>query len=100
MFKGRCCVPSRYAVVTPETRASGSIIRNFAPTDFLSAFVWQPLAVYAYLCIPRIVLVLRVQSSELQLTHGFFDQTLAYVGVLLGLYHLFRLSPSPGVRRA
>ena len=30
-------------------------------------------------------------SAELQLTHGFFDQTLAYVGVLLGLYQLARL---------
>ena len=57
----------------------------------LSVFVWQPLVVYAYLCLPRVALVLLVPSSELQLNRGFFDQTLAYVGVLLGLYHLFRL---------
>jgi phosphoglycerol transferase MdoB-like AlkP superfamily enzyme len=57
----------------------------------VSALVWQPLVIYAYLCVPRVALVLRVPSSELQLNYGFFDQTLAYVGVLLGLYHLVRL---------
>jgi hypothetical protein len=63
-------------------------------------FVWQPLAVYAYLCLPRAALVLRVRSTELQLTHGFFDQTLAYVGVLIALYHFCRVLGPPALRRA
>jgi phosphoglycerol transferase MdoB-like AlkP superfamily enzyme len=61
--------------------------------------LWQALLVYAYLCVPRACLVLRVPSSELQLTWGFYDQTLAYVGVLLGLYHLLRLTAPPTLRR-
>src|SRR5438270_11843907 len=55
--------------VNPETRTPGSRIQNFVRADFLSAVIWQPLVVYTYLCIPRGVLVLRVPSSELQLTH-------------------------------
>jgi Sulfatase len=43
--------------------------------------------------------MLRVHSTELQLTHGFFDQTLAYVGVLIALYHFFRILDPPGLRR-
>jgi phosphoglycerol transferase MdoB-like AlkP superfamily enzyme len=72
-----------------------SVVQKIVCSDSLLVGVWQPLAVYAYLCLPRTALDLRVPSSELQLTHGFFDQTLAYVGVMIGLYHFFRLA-SPG----
>src|SRR5947207_472066 len=65
--------------------------------DILWVFVLQPLVVYAYLCAPRVLLVLRVPSSELQLNRGFFDQTLAYVSLILGVYHLVRLA-SPRAR--
>ncbi len=65
--------------------------------DILWVFVLQPLVVYAYLCAPRVLLVLRVPSSELQLNRGFFDQTLAYVSLFLGVYHLVRLA-SPRAR--
>jgi phosphoglycerol transferase MdoB-like AlkP superfamily enzyme len=84
--------------VIPDTQESSAITSNSPRADFLSVLVWQPLAVYAYLCLPRVWLVLRVPSSELQLNRGFFDQTLAYVGVLLGLYHLFRLIAPAGLR--
>ena len=77
-----------------------ALIQEIVSSDSLSVFVWQPLAVYTYLCLPRVALVLRVPSSELQLTHGFFDQTLAYVSVLIGLYHLFRLIAPQTLRRA
>ena len=64
----------------------------------MSALVWQPLVVYAYLCLPRAVLVLRVPSSELQLNHGFFDQTLSYLCVILGLYHLIKALAPASIR--
>ncbi len=62
---------------------------------WLLYLVCQPAAVYAYLCLPRLALVLCVPSSELHLTRGFLDQTLAYVGVLLSLDHLL---PAAGRR--
>src|ERR1035437_9116712 len=62
--------------------------------------VLQFAALYAYLCLPRFLLLRWVPSSELQLTRGFYDQTLAYVGVLLGAYYLVQtIRPAP-VRRA
>jgi sulfatase-like protein len=84
--------------VSPNSRTALRSLRNLALAEWLSVVFWQPLAVYAYLCIPRAILVWRVPASELQLTHGFFDQTLAYVGVLLGLYHFLRLGGPPTAR--
>jgi hypothetical protein len=85
--------------VEPETLQPNSATRGFTGAAGLSAFVWQTLVIYVYLCAPRVALVLRVPSSELQLNHGFFDQTLAYLGVLLGLYYLISLIGSARVRR-
>src|SRR5262249_8887282 len=58
-----------------------------------------PVAIFLYMCAPRAILVARVPASELQLTHGFLDQTLAYVGVLMGIYQLIRLIPEARLRR-
>ena len=66
---------------------------------FLTVMLWQPLVVGGYLCLPRALIVWRVPSSELQLSYGFFDQTLAYVGVLLAFYHVARWIPSDSSRR-
>jgi arylsulfatase A-like enzyme len=86
--------------VIRAARSIKSAVEEIVRSDALSVLAWQPLAVYAYLCLPRTMLVLRVRSTELQLTHGFFDQTLAYVSVLIALYHVFRIFDPPAWRRA
>jgi Sulfatase len=73
-------------------------IQEIFASDVLFAFVWQPVVVYLYMCLPRALLVARVPSSEFQLSRGFLDQTLAYIGVILGFYHLVRLIGSPRLR--
>jgi phosphoglycerol transferase MdoB-like AlkP superfamily enzyme len=72
--------------VTPATR---TLVRGL---------LWQPLVLYCYLCAPRTLLVWRAPSTELQLTRGFLDQTLAYVGVLLAIFHLIAFVKSPRLR--
>ena len=57
-------------------------------------------ALYAYLCLPRAVLYVIAPSSELQLTRGFIDLTLAYTGVLIGIYALAAAYGSSWMRAA
>lgn len=51
----------------------------------LARALFHAAGVYAYLCLPRVALVTFAPHTELQLTRGFFDQTLAYVGILCGI---------------
>jgi len=73
-------------------------VQEIVRSDVLSAFVWQPVVIFVYICAPRAFLVARVPSSELQFTRGFLDQTLSYVGVVLGIYYLIRLIGSARLR--
>ena len=67
------------------------------PWRCVAFVVLLPAAVYTYFCIPRAVLAFYAPSSELQLSRGFLDQTLAYVSVAVGLYCLASLIRFRGV---
>src|SRR5678815_5729333 len=66
---------------------------------WLKYLVVQPAALYLYACLPRLLLTLATKDSELPLTRGVLDRRLAYVSVVLAVYHLPRLAQPTLARR-